>query len=113
MNIDLYNYTVWSLCCSTQLSAVVWKNPVTQSPLGTPLTVFNIIAPISVLLFATWFITGFFYFGWKVPLLGFLIGTIVALVLESLTKAKSIVYTPAVIFGITGIILSIVQICVD
>lgn len=109
MDPEIYMWTLWSLTCSTQLCATVWRNPINLGPLGAQLTIFNIVAPISVLLFLAWFIAGFFLSNWKVLVSSFVIGTLIALFLESWTKGRGIVYTPAVLSGLIGIGLSAAQ----
>jgi len=109
---EIYMWTLWAFTCSTQLSATVWRNPVQLSPLGAQLTVFNIVAPLSVFSFLGWYIAGLFLFSWKVLLASFIIGTLLALFLETWTKGRGIVYTPAVLSGLIGIGLSAAQLVV-
>ncbi|MGI9572529.1 hypothetical protein ACRYJU_00470 [Alloalcanivorax xenomutans] len=112
MDQEIYMWTLWVLTCSTQLSATVWRNPVLLSPIGAQLTVFNIVAPLSILLCAGWYVAGFFLSNWKVLLTSFVIGTVLALFLEAWTKGRGVVYTPAVLFGLIGIGLSVAQLMV-
>jgi len=109
MTAEIYCWTLVALTCSTQLCAVVWRNPVYLSPIGSPLTVFNIVAPISVFSFLAWGAAGFFLFSWKAVLAGFVGGTLFALFLETWTKPRRIVYTPAVLSGLIGIFLIAIQ----
>lgn len=110
MNIVIYNYTIWALCCSAMLSTMVLRNPILLLPLGTQLKVFKVVAPLSMLMFAAWFVLGLLNFGWKTPLMGLIVGTSAALIVELFTKPRGMVHTPAILVGIIGLALSALQI---
>lgn len=110
MNLAFYNYTIYTLCCSSLLCTAVWRHPLYLLPTGTPLTVFKWVAPLTSVLCIAWLVAGLISFGWQIPLMGLVIGGAAALIFDLFTRPNAMVYAAAVKLGALGTLLSLAQI---